>query len=268
MSERIITLTTDFGQADGYVGTMKGVILGIAPGTTIVDLSHEIAPQDIAAGAFVLARAYPYFPPATIHVAVIDPGVGSTRRPILLSTPRGLFVGPDNGLFSPVLAAEDAVETYHLDRPERWLPVVSTTFQGRDIFAPVAAHLAQGVPPAALGTPVPPAGLVRLLAPAPTVAGGEVRGQILYIDRFGNAITNIPAALLAGLGPAATLVVTAGGQEISGVQTTYAAGAPGALLALVGSAGLLEIAVRDGHAAHTLSCRVGDPVSCRAAPPG
>ncbi|HUS16035.1 MAG TPA: SAM-dependent chlorinase/fluorinase [Chloroflexia bacterium] len=263
----VITLLTDFGEADGYVGTMKGVILGLAPGTPIVDLSHAIAPQDVAAGAFVLGTAYPYFPPDTVHVAVVDPGVGSARRPLLLSTPRGRFIGPDNGLFSGVLAAEELVEAYHLDVPSYWLPVLSRTFHGRDIFAPCAAHLARGVPAAALGSPVPLDGLVRLPAGALTLEGDTLEGQVMHIDRFGNAVTNIPAALLAALGPVDAVIVTVGAHRLTGVYATYADVDPGGSVALIGSEGLLELAVRDGDGARELGLRVGDAVVCRLRQP-
>ncbi len=149
----IITLTTDFGLSDGYVGAMKGVILGIAPAAHLVDLSHEIAPQDVRQAAHVLADAVPYFPAGTVHLAVVDPGVGSARRPLLITTPRAAFVGPDNGLFTFILGTAKT-QAWALDQPGYWLPEISRTFHGRDIFAPVAAHLACGVPPEMLGSPI------------------------------------------------------------------------------------------------------------------
>jgi S-adenosylmethionine hydrolase len=298
---RIITLTTDFGLADGYVGTMKGVILGLDPRTPIVDLSHAIAPQDVAGGAFVLYRAAAYFPPDTIHVAVVDPGVGSARQALALVTDHGLFVGPDNGLFTHVLreavaramgwpevagvpavwdprfdlaaslaAAEPArlPLAYALTNPAYWRPTRSATFHGRDVFAPVAAHLAGGVPPAALGPPLPLDSLIRLPDPTPTLDSGAIRGRVIACDHFGNLITNIAAGLLPPLGPAATVGVTLAGQTLSGVRPTYTDVPPGTVLALINSAGLLEIAVRDGHAGQRLGVGVGEPVVCAGAAAG
>ena len=244
MATPLITLTTDFGQADGYVGTMKGVIFSRAPHTHIVDLSHEIAPQDIAAGAFVLYRAYRYFPPQTIHVAVVDPGVGTARRAMLLVTDQGRFVGPDNGLFSYVLRQAVALAAgwsgtpanvpavwhpdfdmdatlaitppeylpaaYVLNNASYWLEGPGATFQGRDLFAPVAAHLANGVAPADLGQPIALEGLTLLPASASLRAPGVIEGRIISVDHFGNLVSNIAAGLLPTLGPLETLQVTLG----------------------------------------------------------
>ncbi len=295
---RIITLTTDFGEADGYVGAMKGVMLGLYPTAQFVDISHAIGAQDIAAGAFVLYRAYAYFPPDTIHVAVVDPGVGSARRAVLLVTANGLFVGPDNGLFTYVLreAAARAVgwtevdgvpavwdpgfdltailrhgdpaqlpHVYALTATNYWQPTRSATFHGRDVFAPVAAQLAAGVPPAAFGPAIAPASLNLLSGITTTVAGGIIYGRVIACDQFGNLITNIAAGLAAALGPAPTLEVTVAGHPISGIAATYAAVPSGSLLALINSSGLLEIAVREGHAARQLGVRVGAEVQCRRA---
>ncbi len=259
----IVTLLTDFGESDGYVGVLKGVILGLAPGTSLVDLSHTIAPQDIGAAAYVLGRTYRYFPNDTIHLAVVDPGVGSTRRPLLLDTSHGRFVGPDNGLFTPILTAEADVKAYRLDQPAYWHAAVSTTFHGRDVFAPVAAHLARGVLPTAVGHPIAITGLVQLPTEPPQVIAGGVLGRISYIDRFGNAITDITAALLTTLTP--PIQVTVNTQPPIPLHATYAAVAAGRPLALLGSDGTLEVSIRDGHAAQTLGCRVGDPIRCMGA---
>jgi len=295
----IITLTTDFGLADGYVGTMKGVILGVQPGARIVDLSHAIAPQDIAGAAFVLYRATAYFPPDTIHVAVVDPGVGSARRAVLLVTDHGWFVGPDNGLFTYVLREAGAraagwaeaadlpavwdprfdlaaawrtadparlPTVYALANPAYWRPTRSATFHGRDVFAPVAAHLAAGVPPAAVGPPLSLADLTLLPAVTPTViAAGAIQGRVIACDHFGNLITNIAAGLLAPLGPLPAVRVTLASRPLLGVQPTYAVVAPGTPLALINSAGLLEIAVREGHAGRQLGVGVGASVVCARA---
>lgn len=297
MALAIITLTTDFGQADGYVGTMKGVLLARAPEARLVDLSHELAPQDILAGALVLWRAYRYFPPQTVHLAVVDPGVGTSRRPLLLETALGRFVGPDNGLFSLVLretvalaadwhgAPADVPAVWHpafelaaalrsapperlprafaLTNPDYWLAGPGVTFQGRDLFAPVAAHLSAGVAPEQLGTPVPLDSLVLLAGLTPTLHYGALQGQVIAVDRFGNLITNLSAGLLRPLGPPESLQVTLGAHRLAGVHPTYGAVAPGAPLALINSAGLLEISVRDGSAAQHFQAGVGATVLCR-----
>jgi S-adenosylmethionine hydrolase len=250
----IITLTSDFGLADGYVGIMKGVILGICPEARLVDLSHDIAPQNVAQAAFVLTHAAPYFPAGTIHLAVVDPGVGSSRRPIVVQTSHALFVGPDNGLFTYALT-EEGCQAWELICPAFWLPQVSRTFHGRDIFAPVAAHLARGVPPWQLGRPV--ADLVRLpLAEPGRCADGRITGQVIYTDRFGNLITNVPAEWVEGRRWRVEIV----GQRIDGPRATYAAVERGALLALVSSAGTVEIAVREGNAAKQLGVKEGEAV--------
>jgi S-adenosylmethionine hydrolase len=255
MRMTIITLTTDFGLNDGYVGTLKGVILGIAPDVQLVDLSHEIAPQDIRAAAFVLSRAAPFFPDGTVHLAVIDPDVGSHRRPLAVTTQRASYVGPDNGLFTSALA-ETGAQAWELDRPAFWLSDVSRTFHGRDIFAPVAAHLASGVPIQRLGSPIPDP--VRLEMASPARHGdGYITGQVIYVDRFGNLITDIPGEWVVGDGWHCEIA----GRQIERVTMSYAAAAQGGLLALVSSAGTVEIAVRDGNAASLLGVSVGAPVT-------
>jgi S-adenosylmethionine hydrolase len=288
----LITLTTDFGTADGYVGTMKGVILGIVPAAHLVDISHEIPPQNVRQAAYVLYTAYPFFPPHTVHLVVVDPGVGSARRPIALRTPAGTFVGPDNGVFSYVIAHEPVEMLVELTDPRYRLPQVSCTFHGRDVFAPAAAHLAAGVSITALGPPVSDA--VTLPPPRLEVITGGIAGEVLHADRFGNVITSIgklgwrgdelvlePAFQDAGEKPgfsektrflgqvrfkAAEALVEVGGREIVGVYHTYAEGTPGEALALVGSEGHLEIAVREGNAAQGLGLRPGDPVVLRFGP--
>ncbi|OQA46569.1 MAG: Adenosyl-chloride synthase [Chloroflexi bacterium ADurb.Bin325] len=250
----IVTLTTDFGLADGYVGILKGVILSIAPDAHLVDVSHDIAPQDVRQAAYVLGRAAPYFPRGTVHLAVVDPGVGSARRPLLVQTPDACFVGPDNGLFTFALEQPGAA-AYELNRREFWRPAVSATFHGRDIFAPVAAHLANGRLPADLGAAV--ADPVRLPELAATRSGpGRLHGHVSHIDRFGNLITSIPGAWVRHGAWACHI----GGRRIAGIQQTYAAAPPGTLLALVSSGDTVEIAVRDGSAAALLGVSVGEPV--------
>jgi len=194
----IITLTTDFGLADGFVGTMHGVILGICPAARVVDLSHGIAPQGVQEAAFVLAAAVPFFPAGTIHVVVVDPGVGSERRAIAVQTDHTFYVAPDNGVLSEALAQDELVVAVHLNRAAFWLPVVSHTFHGRDIFAPVAAHLACGVPLRELGEPIND--LLRLPASQPERwADGTLVGHLRYIDHFGNLITDVRDQDLASM---------------------------------------------------------------------
>lgn len=254
---KIITLTSDFGQADGYVGTMKGVILGLAPAARLVDLSHEVAPQDIRQAGHILRQAAPYFPAGTIHLAVVDPGVGSARRPLLVATPQAAFVGPDNGLFTFALEQPDA-QAYVLDRPEAWLPQISRTFHGRDIFAPVAAHLALGVAPTELGSPIHDA--ARLAQAAPQRLGNDcIVGAVAYVDRFGNLISDVPAAWLA----AGAWACEIAGRDLGTLVASYAEADPGALLALVSSGGTVEVAVRDGSAARVLGLGVGATLTLR-----
>ena len=256
----LITLTTDFGLADSYVAVMKGVILGIAPQARIVDITHQIAPQNVRQAATVLQAAVPYFPPQTIHVAVVDPGVGSARRPIAVRTPQAIFIGPDNGLFSTVLkeAHTKNVTILHLDNRDYWLATVSRTFHGRDIFAPVAAHLAAGAPFESVGTPIIDPVIIAMSQPS-KLDNGDMRGEVVYVDGFGNLISNIPEAWLAGR----QWVLSCADQEILGPSPSYASAQPGELLALISSTGTLEIAVRDGSAAALLRARLGEPIQAR-----
>jgi S-adenosylmethionine hydrolase len=250
----IVSLLSDFGLADTYVGQMKAALLSVAPGATLVDLTHAVAPQDVYGGAFRLWAAVDAFPAASVHLAVVDPGVGSERRAIAALSARGdSFVGPDNGLLVPALdrlgGCACAVE---LTEPAYWrLASPSATFHGRDIFGPVAGHLAAGVPLERLGRPIEPRRAFEL-----RMAEG-LDGEVIHIDTYGNLITNIPAANL----PKA-FSVRLGSLEIE-AQPNYAAVEKGASLAIVGSAGLLEISVRDGSAAELASARRGAPVSIR-----
>ena len=264
-----ITLLTDFGLADPYVGVMKGVILGINPSATLVDLTHDVPPQDVLQGAFLLGTSWRSFPPRTIHVAVVDPGVGSDRKALLVQGPEHAFLAPDNGLLSFVLPEEEVAtvpfkphvgpvpagfSAYTLTNPKYWRHPVSATFHGRDIFAPVAAHLSLGVPPEELGEPVDT--LMRLALPVAQWQDGVLVGFVLHIDRFGNVVTNVPDALLRQEGQ--TLTIEIGGRTIEGLSATYSAGE--GLAALIGSHGNLEVAVRDGSAAQLLGTKVGDEV--------
>jgi S-adenosylmethionine hydrolase len=263
MSQPVITLTTDFGQADGYVGTMKGVILGICPQASLVDISHKIRPQGIRQAAYVLHTATPYFPPGTIHLVVVDPGVGSARRPIAVQTQRAIYVVPDNGVLSLVLAQDPAQQAIHLTEQRFRLPLVSTTFHGRDIFSPAAAYLACGVDPQEMGAEIPISELVTISITQPQIqAAGTWQGEILNVDHFGNLITNFrfPMADAASSAPRMQISILAGGKQITGLSSTFADVEPGELVVYVGSDGYLEIAVREGNAAAVLKLDVGDPV--------
>lgn len=265
----VITLLTDFGDRDGFTGAMKGVILSLNPQATVVDIAHHLEPQDVAHAAFVLASTYHYFPPGTIHVLVVDPGVGSERRALAAHLDEHFFVAPDNGCLTYVLAGQPVREIVHLTDDRYFRHPVSQTFQGRDVFAPVAAHLSLGVPLSAFGPAVDPASLVRLPIPEVRVAAGEIRGAILTIDRFGNLISNIssrhlerlPAAL-----PSASRLVSLSGRPIGPLQTSYSAVPPGQPVALVSSAGYLEIAVNQGNAAETLEVQRGTEVTVNLMP--
>jgi S-adenosylmethionine hydrolase len=283
MSPPIISLTTDFGTAGGYVGAMKGVILAIDPDIALVDISHDVPPQDIAHGAFVLGSAYRYFTAGTVHVAVVDPGVGTSRRPVLVVTPAGRFLAPDNGLLTYVLAdhqgpgsltgagasgqgefmqpvampVPEGCSAYVLTRSAYWRHPVSDTFHGRDVFAPVAAHLSRGVPPHRMGDPVEELVCLDLLRPE--THGGMVEGQIIFVDHFGNLVSNIRSSHLSGGG----VEVEVGGTVVSGLSRTYAE--TEGVAALVGSHGYLEVAERNGNAADRLGVGVGGRVRVVAA---
>lgn len=252
----MITLCTDFGTRDGYVAAMKGVILTIAPETDLIDISHGIAPQNVHEGAWVLATAYRFFPHGTVHLAVVDPGVGTDRRPIVVRTAHHIFVAPDNGLLSHALRREEVLEAVMPDRPEYWRDgKISHTFHGRDLFAPVAAHLARGIPLTDIGSPA--GDLVTLDRDEPYVApDGGIVGHIIHIDHFGNAISNIPAELL----PDHRVYVHVAGHGVGPLRRAYGEAAPGHPLALIGSHDYLEIATREGDAARTLGLAIGDEV--------
>lgn len=256
MSEnRILTLLSDFGMQDVYVGVMKGVIAQINPQLKVVDLTHQIPPQNVAAGRFSLMNAYPYFPAGTVHVAVVDPGVGSQRRSVAITLPGGFLVGPDNGLFSGIVSLSPAVAAVELTNSDYWLSShPSTTFQGRDIFAPVGAHLASGVPLEQLGQKIAPASLVKLPIPEYQSTDTGVTGCIQYIDYFGNLITNIPAAVVRK-----TWSVAVGDLVIPSRQT-YSDTQPGEIVALIGSHGWVELAVNRGSAKEELQLNWGDAV--------
>lgn len=256
----IITLLTDYGLRDGYPGVLKGVIWKIAPDVQIADISHTIKPQNILHGALALARTTQYFPPGAIHVAVVDPGVGTKRRPIGLQLGAHYFIGPDNGLFTMVLErAEDnqeQVKAVHLDQPQYWLPEVSRTFHGRDIFAPCAAYLAVGVPLEKLGTTIHDPTRIQIPRPK-AIPGGGLRGQVMEIDTFGNLSTNISDEHLQQLGEVSVHV---GGKRIEGMVDTFGDRPSGSLIALYGTTHDLTISVVNGDAARTLNVSLGEAV--------
>lgn len=240
---RILTLLTDFGLSDVYVGVIKGAIAQINPTLTIVDLTHQIPPQNTMAARFCLMNAYPYFPDSTVHVAVVDPGVGSQRRAIAVEFLGGFLVGPDNGIFSGVLNQSKAIIAVELTNTYYWrTPKPSATFHGRDIFAPIGAHLASGVALDKMGEEIDVATLVELAIPECTVTASGIVGCIQYIDFFGNLITNIPGAVVQGK----TWSIVASGVTIPGCQS-YSDSEQGAL-ALIGSHGWIEIAINCGNA--------------------
>jgi len=263
----IITLTTDFGLSDAYVAEMKGVILSINPDAHIVDICHTVKPQNIVQAGFIVSTAYRYFPERTIHVLVVDPGVGSERKAILLRTPFADFIGPDNGVLSYIIQEVAAkpvtgnsvklkpgITAISLTESKYWRPEVSTTFHGRDIFAPVAAHLSTGKKPGVFGKKINTLTTVPLLYPRRNDAG--LTGHIVHIDSFGNLITNVRRDDLPANSAEITLVISS--KKIHGLSHTYAEGT--GLLALIGSHGYIEISLKNGNAAGFLGVGAGDQV--------
>ncbi|MCS5656601.1 MAG: SAM-dependent chlorinase/fluorinase [Dehalococcoidia bacterium] len=273
MTSPIVVFTTDFGLSDAYAGVMRGVALGINPNLRLIDLTHQILPQNVAQGSFLLGINHLFFPDDTIHVAVVDPGVGTDRRPVLLTTPCGTFVSPDNGLLSGVVdryleavpestgpvALPSELSAVHLTNPDYWRHPVSHTFHGRDIFTPVAAHLSLGVAPRDMGEPIDH--LYYLPLPQPVSQGDAITGQVIYQDVYGNLVTNIPADNL----PDVELVdVRIKGRSIVGLSRTFNdsrhVGEDG-LIALAGSHGYLEVALPNGSAADSLAGSEGETVT-------
>lgn len=272
----VITLLSDFGLSDSYVGAMKGVISSICPGASIVDITHEAPPQDVLQGAFLLSTAWRFFPSGTVHVAVVDPGVGTERKPLLVRVSDHFFLAPDNGILSLVLPGEDAatapfqphqaavppgVEAFALTNSAYWLHPVSNTFHGRDIFAPVAANLLLGIAPVDMGERVEE--MVRLAVPQPLWQDGLLTGYVLSVDRFGNIVTNIVMQDIAEM--SGGIEVEVGKRKISRFSNTY--GDTNELTALIGGQGYLEVALPNGNAALELGVRVQDRVVVRGLSP-
>ena len=248
----LIALLTDFGASDGYPGIMKGVVLGIAPATPLVDLTHEIAPQDVRAGAWVLHTAWRYFPEGSVFLCVVDPGVGSARRPIALKAEERIFVGPDNGLFSYILAESTETRAVTLANPRYFAAHLSDTFHGRDIFAPAAAWLAAGIPFEELGPALPVESLVRLDLPHPEWQPNALLAHVIHIDHFGNILTDIRGPWVQTIFSAHDVRLAIGSQVITARARTFAEGPEEALFLYLDSSGCLAIARRNGSAQATL----------------
>jgi len=251
----IITLTTDFGAADHYAGTMKGVIMGIAPQARIVDISHDVRPFQISQGAYIIAQACRWFPPKTIHVIVVDPGVGSARRPILAEIGGQYFIAPDNGVLSMIFDGAEKVR--HLTSERYFMQPVSHTFHGRDVFAPVAAHLAAGVPPVRFGKRI--TDHARLDFFRPTRTGKHFwTGLVLHIDRFGNLITNLHVDQFPGI-TTRPFELNIGLLKLARLIGSFSETPPGEVAAVIGSSGFIEVVTNQGSAAKLLGCDVGAP---------
>jgi len=259
LSDPIITLTTDFGTNDYLVGAMKGVILNINPAARIVDINHHVAPFDILDGALAIASAYKYFPPRTIHLVIVDPGVGTERRPLLVSGEKQYFVAPDNGVLSMIFERESCV-VRHVTAEHYFLNPISPTFHGRDVFAPTAAWLAKAWQTEAFGEEI--TDYVRFAMPKAKPAGQAIKGVVLRVDAFGNLMTNlttedVPAAMVAS----GDIKLAVNGKEVRKIARTFGDGIPGEPIAVFGSAGYLEIAVNRGNAARALGVNRGAEVS-------
>ena len=257
----IVTLTTDFGTNDHFVGAVKGVILDIVPEAAIVDISHAVQAFDVLDGALAISQAYSYFPTGTVHMVVVDPGVGTARRPILASSDGYHFVAPDNGVLSMVYTREERIHVRHITSDHYFRQPVSHTFHARDVFAPVAGYLAKMVDSHKFGDEIED--YVRFAAPKPKPAGdNKLRGVVLKVDRFGNLITNVtPEDAPALFAPNAAFKIVVGSKEISDIRTAYAEGAPGEVFAVLGSMGYLEIVANRAAAAQLTGAGKGSEVS-------
>lgn len=254
----VITLMTDFGTNDHFVGVMKGVILNINPQVQIVDITHTIPPQDVHGAAFLINSTYRYFPAGAIHVVVVDPGVGSRRRAIVCQTDTAYFVCPDNGVLSYILGNDTAHRVVALGNTDYWLSEVSNTFHGRDIFAPAAAHLSRGISLSQFGDAVN--NVVRLPIQIPQVTKTAIVGSVIWVDRFGNLITNLTSDMLESFGMNDGFVVKAGTAEIHRLNRAYAESEEGECLAIIGSSGYLEISINQGSASQVIGLKRNDVI--------
>jgi len=252
----IITLITDFGSLGPYVGSMKGVMLSINPGLKIIDISHNVSPQNVEEAAFILKHAYSFFPVGTIHVVVVDPGVGTGRPILAVQTDHYTFLAPDNGVLKYIFDENSRIGVFKVTNKKLFLKRVSSTFHGRDIFAPVAAHLSKGIPIETVGEPFTE--YIRGEVKRPAVGPHRISGEIIYIDRFGNGITNIGEDLL---GEKKKLQILVRDTIIKNLSTTYSDVPNGEVLALIGSSGTLEISVSHGNAKGQFGISAGDPVT-------
>ncbi|OFW16814.1 MAG: hypothetical protein A3F70_12425 [Acidobacteria bacterium RIFCSPLOWO2_12_FULL_67_14] len=260
----VIALLTDFGTKDHYAGTMKGVALGICPDATCVDITHDIPPHDILAGALELAASYRYFPPGTVFLVVVDPGVGSARRGLAAEAGGYRFVAPDNGVLTVVLQESPPRRVVELTERRYARPTVSRTFEGRDRFAPAAAWLAKGIDLSALGRPL--TSWQTLHVPAPLLGEDGITGEVLRVDRFGNLVTNIDRPMFERFAEAGGLEIVAGTEAVGRVVATYADAPSGSICALFGSSGHLEVAVNGGSAAERFGLGRGARVTVTRVP--
>jgi S-adenosylmethionine hydrolase len=259
LADPIVTLTTDFGTSDHLVGAMKGVILNINPAARIVDINHHVVPFDVLDGALSIANSYRYFPPRTIHLVVVDPGVGTERRPLLVSGEKQLFIAPDNGVLSVIFERESCT-VRHITAQHYFLNPVSPTFHGRDIFSPVAGWLSKAFQSEAFGEVI--TDYARFTMPRPKAEGHAVKGVVLRVDAFGNLMTNLTAEdLPAAAVSAGAIKLAVNGKQVLKLGQTFASGSPGEPIAVVGSAGYVEIAVNRGNAARTLGANRGAEVT-------
>jgi len=258
MRSPIITLLTDFGLKDPYVASMKGVMLSINPQCTLIDITHQVSSHDVREGAFILAQAYSTFPKGTIHLTVVDPGVGSARKPILVVTKNYFFVGPDNGLFTIALKEETVKRVVLLTNQNFFLSEVSATFHGRDIFAPVAAYLSSGVKPKSFGPSIK--SWHEISFSGPIMKQGKLVGKIVHVDAFGNLVSNIAQKEFLRFSEARSSLIGVGRRTILGVKKGYWEGKRDEVMALFGSGGFLEISVREGNAQKSLRVKKGDAV--------
>lgn len=258
MKKSIVTLLTDFGIKDHYVASMKGVILGINPHCLIIDITHQVKAHDIEEASFILANAYSFFPKGTIHLSVVDPGVGGERKPILLITPDYYFIGPDNGLFTLVAQREKVKQIIVLNKEKYFLSGLSGTFHGRDLFAPVAGHLSLGVKPDAFGNKID--SIKEFRFEKPMIRDGKLSGKILHIDAFGNLVSNITDEILFQYVQDRPFVIRIERKTIHGLKKGYWEGKKGELIALFGSGGYLEISIREGNAQKRLKIKKGDKI--------